>query len=72
MNPLFWVPGTTGTIISLGTATIGGLNTVALFMPEPLADESEWQAFEELSRERVPYEDARDLYFENQQLDLED
>ncbi|MGH0038070.1 MAG: MlaA family lipoprotein [Myxococcota bacterium] len=71
-NPLFWVPGTTGTILSLGTATIGGLNTVALFMPDPLAGESEWQAFEELSRERVPYEEARDLFFENQRLDVED
>jgi ABC-type transporter lipoprotein component MlaA len=72
LNPFFWVPGTTGTIISLSIATTGGLNTVALFMPEPLADESEWEAFRELSTERVPYEEARDLYFENQQLDVED
>jgi len=72
MNPFFWIPGTTGTIVSASTTTAGGLNTIALLMPRPMADESEWQAFDELIRERVPYEDARALYYENQQLDVED
>ncbi len=72
MSPLFWVPGTQGTILSSTVTAAGGLNTIALLMPDPLADQSEWDAFEELVSERVPYEEAKELYYENQQLDVED
>lgn len=72
LNPLFWIPGTTGTIVSASTTAVGGLNTLASLMPGPFASEAEWAAFEELITERVPYPERRELFFENQRLDVED
>lgn len=72
MNPLFWIPGLTGTIVS-GSTTVGGaLNTLATLMPPPWGSDSEWQAFDELISERTPYPERKALFYENQMLDVED
>ncbi|MCG8591085.1 MAG: VacJ family lipoprotein [Proteobacteria bacterium] len=73
LHPLFWVPGgTTGTIASSSRTAIGGLNTLALLMPTPWASESEWKAYEDLIRAETDYLEDKQLFYENQQLDVED
>jgi len=79
MGPLFWLNtvagvlgGTEGLIVSSSLTVTGGLNNVAMLMPGPFADESEWKAFDELVRERTPYHDQKRLYLENRQYDVAD
>jgi phospholipid-binding lipoprotein MlaA len=80
MHPLFWVGYTTsaiggGTMLAVGASvrTAGGLNTVATLMPSPwFGSKSEWEAFEELFAERTPYLEKKQLYYDNQRLDVED
>ena len=79
MSPIFWLPyavplygGTTSLAISSGTTLGGGLNTVATLMPVPWASKSEWEAFETLFSKRTPYCEAKQLFFDNQTLDVED
>jgi ABC-type transporter lipoprotein component MlaA len=72
LNPLFWIPGTTGTIASASGSATGGLNAIASLMPVPWASDSEWEAFETFFGERTPYPDQKLLFYQNQQLDVED
>jgi phospholipid-binding lipoprotein MlaA len=72
MNPLFWIPGAAGTLAGASSRTVGGLNTLATLMPVAWASESEWQAFEQVFSERTAYPVEKQLYFENQILDVED
>lgn len=79
MSPTFWVPFTTTEFggytafgVSTGVLVGGGLNSVALLMPPPWASESEWQAFETLFRERTPYPERKQLFYDNQAFDVED
>jgi ABC-type transporter lipoprotein component MlaA len=72
LNPLFWIPGTSGTIASASASATGGLNAIASLMPVPWASDSEWEAFETFFGERTPYPDQKRLFFENQHFDVED
>jgi len=79
MNPTFWIPFTTSAYggwtsfgVSTGVRVGGGLNAVALAMPPPLASESEWRAFETFFRERTPYLERKQLFYENQAFDVGD
>jgi len=80
MHPLFWIGYTTsaiggGTMLAVGASvrTAGGLNTVATLMPSAwTGSKSEWEAFEELFAERTPYLEKKQLYYDNQRMDVED
>ena len=50
---------------------LGGVNFIARQMPKRGAAEEEWRRFEEIFFERPTYEEAKDLFRENQQADVD-
>lgn len=71
LYPLFWLEGSTGTIATAGARALGGVNFLARQMPPRGAVEEEWHRYEELLRERPEYEEAEQLFRENQQADVD-
>jgi phospholipid-binding lipoprotein MlaA len=72
MYPLFWIPGQAGTYASIGARGLNAINLVAKQMPAPFASDSEWEAYRERLHDRHAYEEAKRLFFENQELDIAD
>ncbi len=76
LDPVYWagnaIDGAAGVGVTIGIRIIGGLNDLASFMPSPFASESEWDAYREFLKERHSYEEAKQLYYDNQKLDVED
>ena len=74
MYPLFWIPGSTGFKLALGVGTRGlnAVNLVAKQMPTPFASDSEWDAYKQRMHDRHGYSEAKRLFYENLELDVED
>ena len=73
LSPLFWVGIATGVIgIGAGGAVLSNVNLLARQMPERGAEAQAWEAYRDRIGERPPYEEARELFFENLALDVDD
>ncbi len=71
LHPLFWIRGTTGRVAAGGARVLGGINLLARQMPKPGAAPEEWQRYEEILNERPSYEEAKDLFRENLEADVD-
>lgn len=73
LYPLFWIPGNAGLYAGVGARGLAALNLVAKQMPSPYTgSESEWDAYRERLSERHDYLEAKRLFYENLELDVED
>ena len=72
MNPVFWIPGSTGVIAGASVRGAESFSLLAGQMPKACASESEWEAYEERLEERTSYPESKELYFENLRFDVED
>ncbi len=72
LYPLFWIPGATGTYVSLGANGVNALNLIAKQMPRPFATDDKWDAYYERVTDRHSYREAKRLFFENLELDVAD
>jgi len=73
LYPLFWIPGQAGMYAGIGARGLNAVNLVAKQMPSAYSgSESEWQAYRERLHDRHGYAEAKRLFFENQELDIED
>jgi len=73
LYPLFWIPGQAGLYVGLGARGLNAVNLVAKQMPSAYAgSESEWEAYRERLHDRHGYDEAKRLFFENQELDVAD
>ncbi len=72
LHPLFWIPGSEGTALQIGSKLLGNINLLARQMPTPFADDAEWEAFEARFHESHTYEETKQLFFENLRWDVEE
>jgi phospholipid-binding lipoprotein MlaA len=73
LYPVFWIPGNAGLYAGIGARGLNALNLVAKQMPSAYSgSESEWDAYRERLQERTAYGEAKRLFFENLELDVED
>lgn len=70
LHPLFWVSRENGVAVSAGVQGLAGLNALARQMPAPRAEAPAWERYEALLRERPSYEEAKELFRENLELDV--
>ena len=71
LYPLNWIQGRAGRIATGTAFALGGINRVARQMPKRGAAPEEWKRFEEILRERPTYDEAKELFRENQQADVD-
>jgi len=72
LYPLFWIPGQAGLYAGIGARGLNAVNLVAKQMPSAFASDSEWDAYRERLHDRHGYEEAKRLFYENQELDVAD
>ena len=72
LYPIFWIPGQAGMYAGIGARGLNAVNLVAKQMPTAFASDSEWAAYQERLHDRHAYEEAKRLFFENQELDVAD
>jgi phospholipid-binding lipoprotein MlaA len=70
LYPIFWLTGSI--FVSAGTGVVGGVNLLARQMPGRGAEEDEWEAYRARLWTRPEYEEARQLFRENLELDVYD
>lgn len=70
LHPLFWLTRGGPVVVGVAVTATDNLNTLARVMPSPFADETSWEAYEVRFNERPPYPEAKQLFFENLELDV--
>jgi len=65
LNPLSWVPVPPATVTA-GAYVLRSVNLLAQGMPSPCAPEGEWEAYKQSRFEFAPYEQGRELFFEDE------